>query len=331
MPGPQFSDLQARNAVRSVQAVLSAQEEQAFIMPQVVARVQTNTTAGKFSVWDAGLTLGHDVQGDGSTDAGYTSPLLMADQASYPTVEGAHSSTNFDTDKYGAERRLSDLQIEEYAASYGGDLKAIFERAIALRLMIEGEKLAAAALFASGTFTNSSPGTKWGAAGADSIGDIDTAADSVRQGTGVPKRQLTCVLGQEVANALRGGPELTNIATFANQDNGRGLGSDDALADALMRYWGVGRVVIGGAVKNTANEGQTVSGGDIWGDHCFVGKLEPGANSVNNALTMFDREPLEVVEVRNPKDEGPTIRGKWNFDLVVPRAGYGYLLTAPAS
>lgn len=101
----------------------------------------------------------------------------------------------------------------------------------------------------------------WGGAGAP-LDDINTAIDNVRFSNGVRPNHI--VFGLEAWLSFRRDSTIRNLIFGTN--NGGGYPSTGQVGDLLE----VENVLIGGAFRNTGQEGQSESLSTIWGDDVLV-------------------------------------------------------------
>jgi len=103
-------------------------------------------------------------------------------------------------------------------------------------------------------------------ANSDPLTNFETAAEAIRSTTGFNPN--TIVMGQKVWLKLRRHPQILS-ALFPT-----GQGQFASLQQAAELF-GVDRVLVGAAIKNTAAEGQSDSFSDVWGKHCLVAYVAP--------------------------------------------------------
>lgn len=141
-------------------------------------------------------------------------------------------------------------------------------------------RFAAVAMVLAVWATDNTTATNWNDyGGSDPVGDIKTAKRTISQSTGKEPNQM--VMGEVVADALENHPDLidrikyTQVATSA---------SVRAAMAALFEL----EFVVGKAIYDTANEGQTAVYGPILDDDCLVCFTKPGVDMMDvSAIKTF--------------------------------------------
>lgn len=130
-------------------------------------------------------------------------------------------------------------------------------------LMLGMEDRVATLVTASGNWTTASnPGTKWDVDTSDAWGDIDNLVHTVEGQIG--RLANVCVVSRNAWQALRNHPDLVDRVKY-QREGGRVMPTD------LMGWFGFEKVLLGRARKELAEEGQSSSMSDVWGDMLWVG------------------------------------------------------------
>lgn len=112
------------------------------------------------------------------------------------------------------------------------------------------------------------------------VSNIMTVKNNLFLGTGyMPNRIL---FGYQAFNNFILSNQARNSVMNPNVSGGGNL----PMADAIARFFGVERVLVGGAVRNTADEAQAQTLTDIWGDNVLV-YYSPPAPSVEFPAWMY--------------------------------------------
>ena len=112
------------------------------------------------------------------------------------------------------------------------------------------------------------------------ISNIMTVRNNIYLGTGyMPNRML---FGYRAWNNFIQSDQAKNSLTNPNVSGGGAL----PMADAVARYFGVDRVLVAGAIRNTADEGQAITLSDIWADNVLI-YYAPPAPSVEFPSWMY--------------------------------------------
>lgn len=192
-------------------------------------------------------------------------------------------------------------------------------------IFIEREKLASTLLFTGGNYTNTAAvGTGWDDNTSDMWGDANTAHQTTQKAVG--RRCNTVIMGQEVFDAIMIHPQATDQIKYNTNTLG-GLPQD-----ALAKFFRVNQVLVGGAINNTAKEGQSNSNGYIWGKSVAFLYLEPGVNRYGMSFAKsFQSQPFEVTVYREEQSKSDIVRGSVIQDEKICAADAGYLFTSVVS
>jgi hypothetical protein len=249
--------LPTQNDVRPVNPILTnmsiGYKNPTFIWDLVAPVVPSDEKSGTYFIWTKDYWFRAFEQAGGAK---------RAPAGNYKRVDHGVTTATFDTDEYGFETPTSD----PVAASSQTPESLIAQDVKFLTNLIEMELelLTAAGLFVSskwGTDNTLSGTSQWSDfANSDPIGDFDTAKGTVRKDTGVePDR---AIMGIATWNDLKEHPLITDKYKHTQA----GIMTEELVAAAL----GVKEIVVGRTAKNTAKEGQTYVGADVWTDSCLL-------------------------------------------------------------
>tara|TARA_R110002012_G_scaffold35630_4_gene101450 strand:+ start:360 stop:1322 length:963 start_codon:yes stop_codon:yes gene_type:complete len=263
----------------------------------------------------------------------YASPghgLLRNSGAAFRRVTtDVTQSDLFDLKEYGVESFLDDID-REFAGSDALDLRQAATEIAFQKAMIERERDFADLLFSTTTFSgalNTSVGgsSQWDNAASNPLDQVDAAAEKIRQSTGIPRSELSMLLGAKVWEACRKNAALTDF--YKNVVAGATTLDEATVASAL----GIKEIIVGRSVGNTAKEGQAVSMADIWGKFALVfhkvdnpRPLTP--HGIGATFSMAGRQAGRVERYREePRNE--VILVSYLEDRVVTNASAGHLFT----
>lgn len=160
----------------------------------------------------------------------------------------------------------------------------------------------------------------------DPFAKVELAIDSVVKNS--LKMPNTMILGRDVYKKLKHHPDILERIKYS------GGPTNPALIDTtlLAQCFGLERVLVGSAVYNTANKGQTLSAGYVWGKYCGIYYIEPnpGIKTVSAGIT-FRSENFTVRKWREDSRGGDMIEVEMIDDEVVPAAGAGYVYSTVVS
>ena len=238
----------------------------------------------------------------------------------------------FDLKEYGIEAPVDDID-REFAGSDALDLRQAATEIAFNKAMIERERDFADLLFNTTTFagyTAALTGTdRWDNAASDPLSQVDTAVESIRQNTGVPRSEISMLLGAKVWEACRKNTALTDF--YKNVVAGSKILDEATVASAL----GIKEIIVGRAVANTAKEGAAASMSDIWTKFALVyhkvdnpRPLTP--HGVGACFSMAGRQAGRVERYREePRQE--IILVSYLEDRIVTNAKAGYLFSTVVS
>tara|TARA_Y100000310_G_scaffold322097_2_gene380678 strand:- start:664 stop:1650 length:987 start_codon:yes stop_codon:yes gene_type:complete len=138
------------------------------------------------------------------------------------------------------------------------------------RLRLELEKLAATKATTQGNYkstnrTQLSGSSQWSDQSGTSnpYGDIITGQKAIRQSIGRPGNTFLCsaVTWEDLIQH----PDITERIKYTSEN----IPNEQRIA-AMFGAVGIERVVVAGAIKNTADQGQTESISDVWGKHAVL-------------------------------------------------------------
>jgi hypothetical protein len=246
-------------------------------------------------------TKGRTVNYNVSSDTFYAKNYALVDEIDYETMVNADAP----------------LQIREKAA-----------RNLQNLLMLDYENRVADQLrTGSNLGSNATVSSKWDSTASgtsDPFADIQTAKDSIRSTTGLEAN--TIIFGREVYNALLRHADILERIKYVQ----RGVVTKDLLA----ALFDVDKVLIGSAIKNTAEEGQSDSFSSVWGKDTIIGHFTngPDADGRNPSLGYSFRwtnplfgTPMAVESWEDP-DHGNYMNMRVQYyqdeKIVAPELGY---------
>lgn len=197
-----------------------------------------------------------------------TRESILRDSDVRRSQEGAYPRDSFDKDdvsyrceEKGLEGELADDQRAFYSSDFDAEMVTV--GLTRDRLARAREKRVKEAIFNTTTFTGSdlytdNSGTPWDAAATVIPTQIEAVKQQMRQNCGMQPN--TIVFGASQVPNLQANTDLidrlkyTQVLTF------------DAIVSQLSALFGIPNVIIAGAVRNVAPEGETLSVSDIWPD-----------------------------------------------------------------
>lgn len=240
------------------------------------------------------------------------------------------------SDHYSLEDHvLGEFIPTEVMENYDDPLNPQMDTTEALtdRILVDKEKALADVLSATATMTRNttlSGTSQWNDyANSDPITDIKTAKASVRAGSG--KTPNTLLVSWDVLNTLLFHPDI--ISFFP----GAPTITQDMVASALPKIFGLKDLLVGSAQYNNSNAGGTDSLADIWSKVCLVIYVEKSPRIRSRTLAFtYVREGGRQVEVL-PRDTGSLelmqrkadyVQVSDKYDQVLVDVNCGYLIKA---
>jgi hypothetical protein len=156
-------------------------------------------------------------------------------------------------------------------------------------------------------------------ANSDPIGDVQTGIDAINLATSAAPSEMTVVMGYPVYVALRNHPQIIERIKHSQ------LGIlDEGL---LAQVFGVKRVIVGSATKNTANAGATASMSYAWGKNVWVMLIagKPGPRTVSFGYTLR-KGSRQVLRMRDDRAETEFVRVKDYYQQHIMASDAGYYL-----
>lgn len=174
------------------------------------------------------------------------------------------SSLTFKAEIHSFEDSIAMEDIED--SQYPGSEEERSARKVRRALLLAQEKRCADLLFSPSEFTNNtSPSTKFDAAGAEPLSFLHNELDTLRAANhGIVAD--TMILGYDVFRALARNPEIRSFVgdSSAGIASGNRILADDAVIEVLRSVLNIANVFVGSARRETAIPGATSSEADIW-------------------------------------------------------------------
>ena len=193
--------------------------------------------------------------------SGYSRSEFEFDTATYACVE------------HGAEEPVDDREAKMYAEYF--DAEVVSTARASAAVLRNAEKRIADAVFNTTTWTGSSLTTavtnEWDdSANATPIVDVEAAVQKIYDNSGLWANAL--VVNRKVFRNLR------NCDSIIDRINSAGAGSpskaSDVTVEMLSQVFDLDYILVAGGTRNTANEGQTASPGQIWsGEYAMICKV----------------------------------------------------------
>ncbi len=286
----------------------------AYIADQVLTPATVPNIQGQYHVWDSGVVFREQNTAYGPDGSPNRIDMLA-------------TKTSFTLDDHAL---TADLDERETNQAPEIAVKAAKTRALTNALLLKRERVAAAQLFSGTYITNGATlsGTdQWSHEDSNPLSKIYTAQN------GQPVLMETLVLGKQVWDALRVHPLILEAVKYTT-------GGSAVSTEALAKYLGVERILVGGAFYNSAAEGQTASNGFIWGKHALLCHTASGPSSPlmdevslgylakwggggNGGVRVYEGRDAQ----RGTGAGMQTIKAEMTYKVLITSVACGYLFT----
>ena len=301
-------------------AILNRNPDDVFIADLVMPKIGVAGRTGKLYTVAEGFRFASPSQG-----------LKRGSGAAFRRYSmNISNSSVYNLEEYGNEFPVDDIDAE-----FAGDDSVNLREAAAImavqQFQIEREREAAALMFSGSVITQTAAlgaGSRWDDVGVDPRANIETAIQTIQKATGLPRAALSLCVGQEVADKLVRNDALMQFFRAGNP--GVTMATLPQLASAL----GLKEVIVGGAVANSAKEGQTASNGYIWGKSAliFYREQSPMPMAPRGTGFTFHRSGYDLkIERYREEPRSEIVLASALEDRVVTAASTGYLFTTVIS
>lgn len=253
-----------------------------------------------------------------------------AARSNYNRIDFGAKDRNYKCEEFGLEIVVDDVERALYMSDFDAESAAM--QVLGRVLALEREIRVKDAVWNTTTFTGAAlftdrSGTPWSTASTDWIADVLNAKEKVRQNSGMVPDSL--IIGPETLNNL-----FKNTKT-KDQFKGIDVITLEALERAILSVTGLRNLIVGNARYNTAAEGETFSGDDVWTKkYASVAVLAPGDGaalatpSLGRSFLWIEDSPVDyVVEMyREEQTRGDVFRGRHNLHEKINDANFGHLI-----
>lgn len=305
--------LPTRNDVRPVDPVLTDMsigfKNDRFLWDQIAPGKETNEQSGTYFIY----TRDYWFRRANRAERAATAP--------YERVDYGVTTDTFKAAEYGFEKALADPV--KNASQTPESLETRDNQFLTNLIQLELEIQVAAAAFVTGVWgTSTNPTTQWSDYdNSDPVADIDTGKRTIRRNTGSMPTIL--FLGALAWESLKEHPLILDKYKYTQ----KGIMTEELVA----AVFGVDKIVVGDSVRNTANEGQTYVGADIWTDNALLlVQNDPGLLVPNGACTFIWNErgnyPWAAEQYREEKIRSDVQRVFSHWAIEIVSAQHGYIL-----
>ena len=298
-------------------SVAYKQSSTSFVAEDIFPVVSVQKQSDKYFIFDKGAWL--------RTDAGILAPgaetrgtnFTVSNASYYCEVLGVHMDVA-DQLRGNADEALDiDTSATEYVTQ-----QMLLKREIdAFSMVFE-----ASSWTGSSTGSDISVGTQWTTTSSTPIADINAQHEAIQKKTGYAPNVL--VLGRDVFTVLNKNADILDRIKYTQ----RGVVTEELLTG----LFGVDKVMVASAIKNSAVEGATTSMAFVASDTAWLGYVAPSAGLMTpSAGYMMSWTGLEgilaggvqIAKMRLETRFSDRIAGRASYDFVRTGADFGCLFT----
>lgn len=288
-----------------------------MIADMVAPIVQVNKQSGSVIEWSQAdlMRVEDDTRAPGTEAKRIT--LGVSSQTYYANNYALQAGVTLE-DRFNADPAYASMLFEGRAMRLADKLALNWENRVGLQVFS-----------ASNVGSSAAVTSIWTGAGADPLADINVAIDNVYYATGY--RPNRAIFGPKAWNAFRRHSTVRNLIFGTN--NGGGYPGVQRVADLLE----LDSVMVGGALKNTAEENISKSMSPIWGPSVLL-YYAPDRPSIDAPSFMYSYRvvgagiPNMQVERHpyNTKTKTDDMEVSFYQDEVITSAPLGFLVTSCA-
>jgi len=247
----------------------------------------------------------------------------------YNRLHTKMSDKSFDCEEFGFEHPVDDVEREVYSSDF--DAEVVATKVTARALALQREKRAAALLFNGTTWTGATlfldTAVTWATVATSTpINDILTACTNVKNNCGIWPNAL-------IVNYTNLGL-LLQAAQVRAQYPGSLAITVDMLKTTLASIVGLDKIIVAGAARNSALEGQTVVASQVWSSSnamvaCIADENEPLLTPCVGRSMLFVPDSPQIVTVETYREEqsrSTIVRARQNVDEIVHDPSFAFLL-----
>jgi hypothetical protein len=249
-------------------------------------------------------------------------------KGSYPRSSYEFETGNYSCEENGWEEPVDDVEARLYRRFFDAEEVAVMR---AVDILLRGqEKRIADMLFNTGNLTSANVTTEWStAASCTPRKDVNTAKQAMRAASGLMPNCIA--MGLKVFENLLLASEITDALKYTNPIE---LGGLEAQKRIMAQYFGVDRILVGGAIYDSAKKNISKSLSDIWNDE-YVGLFAVSSGGlqlrepvIGRTFLWTEDSPGNLVteSYREEQTRSDIYRVRQHTDECFIFTGAGYLL-----
>lgn len=295
-------------------SVAYIQDQNAFVSNKVFPTIPVEKQSDKYFIYTKGDWFRDEAQ-------------LRA-----PATESAGSGYNLTTATYNTSVYAFHKDVDDQVrANADNPLNPDRDATsfITQRMLLRQEVSWASEFFTTSVWaTDTTPTNLWNDyTASDPIGDVETGKATILASTGFLPN--TMVMGYDVFRQLRNHPDIVDRVKYTSAEN--------VTEDILARFFGVERLLVARAVKNSGLEGAAVSMSSIVGKNAALYYVAPSAGVLSptagyqfawRGVSDGMGANIGITRFRMPELRADRIEAQMAWDYKVIAADLGYFFSA---
>ncbi len=295
------------------------QSQDEFIGTKVLPIFQTKKKAGVFpAITRESITREADTK--------------RAPRGNYNRDSFQAKDRQYNCEEHGLEGPLDDSEREMYATDFDAELTSV--QIVTRRVLQAQEKRIASKVFDTTVFTGSKLFTDFSSAPWDNasslvIAQVRAAREQVRQNCGIEPNTL--ILSKANMDRLVGNEEVKKAIQYVARL------TEAEILNAMADILGVKRIIVGKAIYNTAKEGKSFQGADIWSDdYAMVAVIGEGQRLSDPTMgrtflwTADSPENATVEQYRDDAARSDIFRVRQHVDEMIVDPYFAHLMKVDA-
>lgn len=313
MSQPTANDVHV-DAILTNISVAYIQEQAAYVASRIFPTVPVEKQSDKYFIYTKGDWFRDEAQ-------------LRA-----PATESAGSGYSLSTATYSSQVYAFHKDVDDQVrANADNPLNPDRDATtfVTQRMLLRQEIQWASDFFTTGVWANDvTPTNLWNDyTASDPIGDVETGKATMLNSTGYLPNTL--VMGYDVFRQLRNHPDIVDRVKYTSAEN--------VTEDILARFFGVDRILVARAIKNSGAEGAANSFGSIYGKNAALyyvaptpGLLTPSAGYTFAWRGVSDGmgANIGITRFRMPELRADRIEAQMAWDNKVIASDLGYFFSA---
>jgi len=303
MPSPTLHDVHVDSILSAISIAYGNSE---YIADQIFPRVPVAKQSDKYFIFDRSSFLRDQAQP--------RAPGTRAQRADYAVTTGSYQCL-----PWALAHPIPDETRKNADAPLKPDITGA--QLVTDALLLSQEIRVATLVTTSTNWAYSACPTDtggWLVNSSEPLTDIDNAVNAVVKAIG--RKPNLAVMSWDVWRKLKMHPDLTELVKYT-RPGGQVQPGD------VGSWFGFDKVLVGAAIKDTAQEGATASISYVWGDGMWIGYVTPTpALMVPSAGYVFEWESRAVSRFREDQEKQDIFEAEHNIDEVITASEAGAYL-----